>query len=50
MVERDIVEGLPDPIVSDGMIDVPDRPGLGVEIVPERARRYLAEDDRGFFD
>ncbi|MDQ6433837.1 mandelate racemase/muconate lactonizing enzyme family protein [Mesorhizobium sp. LHD-90] len=47
---NDIVDGLPDPIVKDGFIQVPDRPGLGVEIVPERARRYLAEDDRGFFD
>jgi L-alanine-DL-glutamate epimerase-like enolase superfamily enzyme len=47
---NDIVEGLPDPVVKDGMIDVPDRPGLGVDLVPERARRYLAEDDRDFFD
>jgi L-alanine-DL-glutamate epimerase-like enolase superfamily enzyme len=47
---NDIVEGLPDPVIKDGMIDVPDRPGLGVDLVPERAWRYLAEDDRGFFD
>lgn len=45
----DIVKGLPDPIVKDGMIEVGERPGIGVEIVPERAQRYLAEDDRGFF-
>lgn len=47
---NDIVDGLPDPIVRNGMIDVPDRPGMGVELVPERARRYLAEDDIEFFD
>jgi L-alanine-DL-glutamate epimerase-like enolase superfamily enzyme len=46
----DIVDGLPTPIVRDGMIDVWDRPGMGVEISPERARRYLAEEDVGFFD
>ena len=47
---NDIVDGLPDPIVRNGMIDVPDRPGMGVELVPERARRHLAEDDIEFFD
>ena len=47
---NDIVDGLPDPIVKDGFIEVPDRPGLGVEIVPKRARCYLAEYDHDFFD
>jgi L-alanine-DL-glutamate epimerase-like enolase superfamily enzyme len=28
---EDIVEGLPGPIVRNGYIDVPDRPGLGIE-------------------
>jgi L-alanine-DL-glutamate epimerase-like enolase superfamily enzyme len=46
----DIVEGLPNPIVKGGMIDVWDRPGMGVDIVPEKAKRYLAEEDAGFFD
>ena len=46
----DIVDGLPNPIVKDGMIEVWDRPGMGVELVPEKAARYLAEEDRGFFD
>ncbi len=47
---KDIVEGLPDPIVKDGMITVWDRPGMGVDLIPERTRRYLAEEDRAFFD
>lgn len=46
----DIVDGLPDPIVADGTIAVWDRPGMGVELVPDRARRYLAEADSDFFD
>ena len=45
----EIVEGLPDPIVQGGMIVVGDRPGMGAELVPERAARYLAEEDRDFF-
>jgi L-alanine-DL-glutamate epimerase-like enolase superfamily enzyme len=46
----DIVDGLPNPIVKDGMIEVWDRPGMGVEINPERARRYLSDEDKAFFD
>lgn len=46
----DIVDGLPSPIVEDGQITVWDRPGMGVEIVPEKARPHLAPEDAGFFD
>jgi L-alanine-DL-glutamate epimerase-like enolase superfamily enzyme len=46
----DIVEGLPDPVMKDGLIEVWDRPGLGVELNAERARPYLREEDRDFFD
>jgi L-alanine-DL-glutamate epimerase-like enolase superfamily enzyme len=46
----EIVEGLPNPIVKDGFIEVWDRPGLGVEINAEAARQYLAEEDADFFD
>jgi L-alanine-DL-glutamate epimerase-like enolase superfamily enzyme len=44
-----IVEGLPDPLVKDGFIEVWDRPGLGVEINPEAAREYLPAGDEDFF-
>jgi L-alanine-DL-glutamate epimerase-like enolase superfamily enzyme len=47
---HDIIDGLPDPIVEGGMIEVWDRPGMGVELNPEKARRYLAEEDGAFFD
>jgi L-alanine-DL-glutamate epimerase-like enolase superfamily enzyme len=46
----DLVEGLPNPIVKDGLIEVWDRPGLGVDFNVEAARRYLPEGDQGFFD
>ena len=46
----DIVEGLPDPIVADGMVEVGDRPGMGVDFIPERAARHLNPEDRAFFD
>jgi L-alanine-DL-glutamate epimerase-like enolase superfamily enzyme len=46
----DIVAGLPSPIVKDGFIEVWDRPGLGVEVMPEAARPYLPPGDEDFFD
>jgi L-alanine-DL-glutamate epimerase-like enolase superfamily enzyme len=46
----DIVEGLPDPIVVDGFIEVWDRPGMGVEFIVEAAKERLSEEDAGFFD
>ncbi|MBM3189913.1 MAG: mandelate racemase/muconate lactonizing enzyme family protein [Chloroflexi bacterium] len=46
----DIVEGLPDPIVQNGFIEVWDRPGMGVEFNEKAARRYLPEEDADFFD
>lgn len=46
----DIVEGLPNPIVKDSLIEVWDTPGLGVNLIPEKARKYLSEEDKDFFD
>jgi L-alanine-DL-glutamate epimerase-like enolase superfamily enzyme len=46
----DVVEGLPEPIVDQGFIDVWDRPGMGVELNVEAARGYLAPEDHDFFD
>jgi L-alanine-DL-glutamate epimerase-like enolase superfamily enzyme len=46
----DIVTGLPDPIVKDSFIDVWDTPGMGVDLIPDKAEQYLREEDKGFFD
>lgn len=46
----EIIEGLPDPIVKNGLIEVFDRPGLGVEFNVKEAKQYLAEEDKNFFD
>jgi len=46
----EIIEGLPDPIVKDGFIEVWDRPGLGVAFDEEAAKLYLPEGDEDFFD
>ena len=46
----DIIKGLPNPIVKNGLIDVWDTPGLGVEFDEDKARQYLSEEDKAFFD
>ncbi|CAN5689773.1 mandelate racemase/muconate lactonizing enzyme family protein [soil metagenome] len=46
----DIVEGLPTPIVVDSMIDVPTRPGMGVDFIVSEAKKYLKPEDASFFD
>jgi L-alanine-DL-glutamate epimerase-like enolase superfamily enzyme len=45
-----IVDGLPDPIMKQGFIDVWDRPGLGVTFNIQAAKSRLQEEDRSFFD
>lgn len=45
----EIVDGLPNPIVQQSLIEVWDRPGLGVTI-NEKARKYLPPEDQDFFD
>jgi len=45
-----IVEGLPDPIVKNGFIEVWDKPGLGVVFNKQAAKKYLPEEDADFFD
>lgn len=45
-----IVDGLPDPIMKHGFIDVWDRPGLGVTFNTQAAKARLRDEDRGFFD
>ncbi len=46
----EIVEGLPNPIVKRGFIDVWDRPGLGVTFNVQAAKSHLTAEDRQFFD
>jgi L-alanine-DL-glutamate epimerase-like enolase superfamily enzyme len=45
-----IVDGLPDPIMKRGFIDVWDRPGLGVTFNVPAAKSRLSDEDRHFFD
>ena len=46
----DIMEGLPNPIVKDSLIDVWDTPGLGVTFNIDKAVAHLNDEDKDFFD
>lgn len=40
---NDLVKGISKPIIQNGVIPVPDSPGLGIEFVDEVAEKYLRE-------
>ena len=46
----DIMEVAEPMEVSDSHITVPNAPGLGLTFIPEQAKKYLREEDAGFFD
>jgi L-alanine-DL-glutamate epimerase-like enolase superfamily enzyme len=46
----EILDGLPNPIVKNGFIEVWDRPGLGVDLNPAKAKRHLSAEDAAFFE
>jgi L-alanine-DL-glutamate epimerase-like enolase superfamily enzyme len=45
---NDLVEGLPKPIIQNGFISVPARPGLGVRLNEDVARRYARKGEPFF--
>ncbi len=45
---EDLIEGLPKPIIQDGFIHIPDKPGLGVKLNEEVARRYARKGEPFF--
>ncbi len=47
---EDLVTGLPDPVIQDGFMAVPDAPGLGVELNEEAIREHISERDPGYLE
>jgi len=43
-----LVKGVEKPIIKDGYIGVPDRPGLGVELNDEEIRKHLGKGESYF--
>jgi len=47
----DFVTGLPNPIIQNGYIAVPETPGLGIDLNEEVIREHLsANDPAGYFE
>ncbi|MCZ6680038.1 MAG: mandelate racemase/muconate lactonizing enzyme family protein [Candidatus Poribacteria bacterium] len=45
----EMVTGLPNPIIQNGYIDVPEAPGLGIELNPDVIQAHLHPDDPEYF-
>jgi len=50
----DLVDGIEKPVIQEGHISIPEKPGLGVELNDEVAREYLREPEylykAGYFE
>jgi len=42
------VKGLPENAVQDGFIEVPDAPGMGIELNEQAVRKHLTEGETYF--
>ena len=47
---NDIIDGSDQFGVTDSHIEVNDSPGLGINFIPEEAKKYLREEDSDFFE
>lgn len=47
---NDLVTGLPNPIIQNGYIDVPETPGLGLELNEEVIKDHIDPDSPGYFE
>jgi L-alanine-DL-glutamate epimerase-like enolase superfamily enzyme len=45
---NDLVDGIPKPIIQDGFISLPEKPGLGVTLNEDVARRHARRGERFF--
>ncbi|MFC1716379.1 mandelate racemase/muconate lactonizing enzyme family protein [Candidatus Poribacteria bacterium] len=47
---NELVTGLPNPVIQDGYIEVPEAPGLGIDLNPEAFKEHLDPNDPGYFE
>jgi len=47
---NELVTGLPNPIIQNGYISVPEGPGLGIDLNPEVVKAHLDPEDPGYFE
>lgn len=47
---NDIVTGLPNPIIQNGYITVPEAPGLGIDLNEDAVKEHINPEDPGYFE
>jgi len=47
---NDLVTGLPNPIIQNGYIDVPETPGLGLDLNEDAIKEHIDPDSPGYFE
>lgn len=47
---NEMVTGLPNPIIQNGYISVPEAPGLGIDLNPDVIKQHLDPKDPGYFE
>ena len=47
---NDLVTGLPNPVIQNGYINVPESPGLGIDLNPDVFKEHLDPNDPGYFE
>jgi L-alanine-DL-glutamate epimerase-like enolase superfamily enzyme len=47
---NEMVTGLPNLIIQNGYIDVPEAPGLGIDLNPDVLKAHLDPKDPGYFE
>jgi len=45
---KNIVKGLEDPLIQDGYVKVPEKPGLGIELDEANVRKHLIGGEEFF--
>jgi L-alanine-DL-glutamate epimerase-like enolase superfamily enzyme len=45
---KDLVKGLEDPLIREGYVRVPEKPGLGIELDEANVRKHLVEGEKYF--
>ena len=47
---QDLITGVDKPLIENGYIKVPEKPGLGIELNEELIKQHLHPDDTGYFE
>jgi L-alanine-DL-glutamate epimerase-like enolase superfamily enzyme len=45
---KDLVKGLEDPLIREGCVRLPEKPGLGIELDEANVRKHLVEGEKYF--